>query len=183
MGNPTINIGPDSTMQQVLEAFPGARRALFRQYHIGGCSSCGFPPTETLGALCARNGNLAVAEVLAQLRQSHEQDQQVLISPSELAERLRQPEPPRLLDIRSREEWEAARLEGARLLSQELMQEILARWPRAEMLVICDHDGRQGLDAAAYFAGHGFTQARCLRGGIDAWSREVDPKVPRYALA
>jgi len=183
MSDATTHIGPDSTMQQVLEAFPGARRALFRQYHIGGCSSCGFPPTETLGALCARNGNLAVAEVLAQLRKSHEQDQQVLISPSELAERLRQPGPPRLLDIRSREEWEAAHLEGARLLSQELMQEILARWPRTERVVICDHDGRQGLDAAAYFAGHGFTKARCLRGGIDAWSREVDPTVPRYALA
>jgi rhodanese-related sulfurtransferase len=38
------------------------------------------------------------------------------------------------------------------------------------------------MDAAAYFAGHGFTNVRALRGGVDAWSREVDPKVPRYEL-
>jgi len=35
-------------MSKVLEAFPGAQRALFRRYHIGGCSSCAFRPDETL---------------------------------------------------------------------------------------------------------------------------------------
>jgi rhodanese-related sulfurtransferase len=49
-------------------------------------------------------------------------------------------------------------------------------------LVIIDHQGKQGLDAAAYFMGHGLQNVRCLRGGIDAWSQEVDPKVRRYRL-
>ena len=35
-------------------AFPGARRALFARYHIGGCQSCGFSPGETLAEVCAR---------------------------------------------------------------------------------------------------------------------------------
>ena len=182
MTTATSEIGPDWTLQQVLDAFPGARRALFRKYHIGGCSSCGFQPTETLGALCDRNGGLNVNEVAAHIQASHVLDQAMWITPLELAERLRQPAPPRVLDIRSREEWEAARIAGAVLLGNDLMQEILARWPREELLVVCDHDGRQGLDAAAYFAGQGFTQARCLRGGLDAWSQEVDPSVPRYSL-
>ena len=73
-------------MSAVLEKFPGAQRALFRQYHIGGCSSCGFSPDETLAQVCARNGNLDVAEVLAHIQSSHEQDAKVLISPKELAE-------------------------------------------------------------------------------------------------
>jgi len=38
------------------------------------------------------------------------------------------------------------------------------------------------MDAAAFFAGHGFTAIRALRGGVDAWSEEVDPGVPRYEL-
>ena len=75
-------------MSVVLEQFPGAQRALFRRYHIGGCSSCGFQPTETLAEVCARNGNLDVAEVLAHIQSSHEQDAKVLISPKELAELL-----------------------------------------------------------------------------------------------
>ena len=70
----TETISPQSPMHDVLAAYPGARRALFRKYHIGGCSSCGFQPTETLAQLCERNGNLDVAEALAHIRASHEQD-------------------------------------------------------------------------------------------------------------
>src|SRR5476649_346165 len=79
------NISLQSPMSAVLENFPGAQRALFRRYHIGGCSSCGFSPDETLAQVCARNGNLDVAEVLAHIQSSHEQDAKVLISPAELA--------------------------------------------------------------------------------------------------
>jgi rhodanese-related sulfurtransferase len=38
------------------------------------------------------------------------------------------------------------------------------------------------MDAAAYFLGHGFPNVKSLRGGIDAWSVEVDPSLPRYHL-
>src|SRR5438128_92276 len=75
-----MNITPQSPMSAVLENFPGAQRALFRRYHIGGCSNCGFSPDETLAQVCARNGNLDVAEVLAHIQSSHEQDAKVLIS-------------------------------------------------------------------------------------------------------
>ena len=71
-------------MAEVLRVFPGAQRALFRKYHIGGCSSCGFDPNETLGQVCARNNNLDVREVLAHIEQSHEADQQIYVTPQEL---------------------------------------------------------------------------------------------------
>ena len=60
-------IDGQSTMTRVLEVFPGAQRALFRRYHIGGCASCAFEPGETLAGLCARN-NLDTAEVLLEVR-------------------------------------------------------------------------------------------------------------------
>ena len=175
-------IGPQTTMQQVLQVFPGAQRALFRRYHIGGCSSCGFQPTETLEQLCHRNNNLNINEVLEHIRASHEQDAKMLVSPAELA-KLREKNPSlRLLDVRTREEYEAIHIEGAVLMSQDIMQEILGRWPRTELFVIYDHHGKQGLDAAAYFLGHSFENVRCLRGGIDAWAQEVDLKMRRYRL-
>ena len=49
-------------------------------------------------------------------------------------------------------------------------------------MVIYDHRGQKSLDAAAYFTGQGFKKVRCLRGGIDAWSSEIDSKIPRYRL-
>lgn len=175
-------ISPQSTMQQVLDAYPGARRALFKQYHLGGCSSCGFSMEETLGQLCARSGGLKVEEVIASIQASHEQDQRLLISSGELAAALRAPTPPRVLDIRSREEWEAARIPGAQLFTEDMMQEILGRWPKTTAFVIVDHLGKTGLDGATYFFGHGYENVRTLRGGVDAWSQEVDANVPRYKL-
>lgn len=175
-------IGPSSTMAEVLAAYPGARRALFRAYHIGGCSSCGFQPEETLEQLCGRNGNLDVRAVLAQIRQSHEEDQKLLLSPGELKELQRGRQDFRVLDIRTREEFEAARIEGATLFTQEVMNEMLGGWPRERLLVIYDHTGEKSMDAAAYFLGHGFRNVRALRGGIDGWSQEVDPSVRRYRL-
>ena len=169
-------------MQEVLQEFPGAQRALFRKYHIGGCSSCGFQPEERLTELCARNGNLSVDEVMAHIRESHEADQRIEIAPSELAEWKKRDANLKIVDIRTREEHEAARIDGTVLFSQELMQEMLGRWKREEPVIIVDHQGKKSMDAAAYFLGHGFQNVRALRGGIDAWSREVDPKVPRYEL-
>ena len=174
-------ISGKATMAEVLDVFPGAQRAMFRKYHIGGCSSCGFQPTDTLEQVCARNGNLKVEEVLAHIEQAHDADQQVYVRAAELARWRSEGVPIRLLDIRSREEFEATRIEGAILFTQEVMTEMLGRWPRNELLVIYDHLGKKNMDAAAYFLGHGFTKVRALRGGIDAWA-DVDANVRKYRL-
>jgi len=173
-------IQPQSTMKRVLEVFPGAQRALFRQYHIGGCASCAFQPGETLEGLCARN-NLKVAEVIQQIETSHEQDRAMEMTPADVAQ-LIPAGAVRLVDVRSREEFEATHIDQAVLLSQPVMQDILANWPRTDLMVLYDHRGQHSLDAAAYFIGQGFKNVRCLRGGIDAWSREVDKKIPRYRV-
>ncbi len=59
-------------MREVLEAYPGAQQALFKRYHIGGCSSCAFHPDETLAQLCERNGNLNLEEVIDHLKSSRD---------------------------------------------------------------------------------------------------------------
>lgn len=178
----TATITPKSTMREVLEAFPGAQRALFRGYHIGGCSSCAFQPQETLEDLCRRNNGLNVQEVLAHIRASHEQDAKIFIEPGELSDLIARDPAVRLVDVRSREEFEAVRLPGSVLLSQDVMREIMSDGANTRPLVIIDHQGRHGLDAAAYFMGHGLQNVRALRGGIDAWAQEVDSDLPRYRL-
>jgi len=175
-----MEIHPQSTMRELLGAYPGAQRALFRQYHIGGCSHCSFQPEETLEQVCKRNGGLDPLEVMEHIKTSHAQDATILIEPKELASWLAKDKSIRLLDVRSREEFEAVHLEGSVLLSQEVMREIMAEGSNTRPLVIIDHQGGQGLDASTYFMGHGLQNVRCLRGGIDAWAQEVDPKLRRY---
>lgn len=166
-------------MAGLLDLYPGAQRALFRQYHIGGCSSCGFRPEETLAEVCFRNEKLPVAEVIEFLEKSRVEDEKSLITPEEASASA---DSARLLDIRTREEFEAVHIPGSTLFTQELLSEITGQWDRNQLLVIIDHQGKRALDAAAYFAGHGFTQVRALQGGIDAWSEKIDPSLPRYHL-
>ena len=193
--NLTQTMDPSISMRELLEQFPGAQRALFRRYHIGGCSSCGFSPDETLAGVDRQLVGeppvvLDVRAVLphrqvgrrARLVAGDAADRAMQIEPRELADRLAAGENIHLLDIRTREEFEAVKLPNAELFTQELTPQILANWSRTDLLVIYDHQGARSMDAAAYFQGHGFEKIKSLRGGIDAWSAEVDPKLPRYHL-
>lgn len=177
----TAAIDPNISMRELTSRLPGAQRALFRRYHIGGCASCGFLPEETLAAVCARNENLNVEEVIANLLASHEADQQTMVAPADAAALVKAGKA-RLLDVRTREEFDAVHIEGSTFFTQELMHE-LGGWDRDTLIIFVDHQGARSMDACAYFAGHGLENVRVLRGGIDAWSGEVDPALPRYELA
>ena len=171
----------EMTMGQLLEQFPWARRALFQKFHIGGCASCGFSESESLSEVCERTGGVAPSEVLAAVRESHAEDEATMVSPVEAKRRIEQESCP-ALDIRTMEEFEAVHIPGSRHFDQEMMAEIMASWPKDRAFLIVDHTGDRSLDAASYFAGHGFSEVRCVRGGIDAFSAEADSSLPRYTL-
>ncbi len=174
---PVTHITTDTTMGEILEILPGARRAIFARYHLGGCQSCAFSMEETLAQLCGRS-ELPAEEVLRHLLDSHEYDQAMLIGPAEAKGKLGSA---RFIDIRTREEHEAVAIPGSDFFTQELQQAVFAGDPGA-VLILYDHSGRNVLDQVAWFRGHGLTETYGLRGGIDAWSREVDPALPRYRL-
>lgn len=180
--NSATAIDPNITMRELLEQFPGAQRAMFRKYHIGGCSSCGFSPDETLAGVCARNDNVDVDEAIDHIVASDAADRAMQIEPPALAEHIAAGGKLRLLDVRTREEFDAVKLPGAQFFTQELMREIVGEWSREELVVIYDHQGARSMDAAAFFQGHGFSNVKSLRGGIDAYSAEVDASLPRYNL-
>jgi monothiol glutaredoxin len=87
--------------------------------------------------------------------------------------------PVHLYDVRTPQEREIARIEGSTLLDMPARDRILAL-DRDTPLVFHCHHGVRSQQAAEYFLAQGFTRVANLRGGIDAWSSEVDPKVPRY---
>jgi rhodanese-related sulfurtransferase len=166
------------TMQQVTTVFPSAQRALFQKYHVGGCSSCGFQPTDTL-ATVAMNHGLDVHEVIDHIQRSQEMEKDLEITARETAELLKQGKI-KLVDVRTPEEYAIAKVEGSFLVDQSLAQEILQTWPKDTAIVTMCHHGKRSLDAAAYLRGHGFTNTRSMSGGIDAWALEIDSSVPRY---
>ncbi len=89
-------------------------------------------------------------------------------------------EKPLLLDVRELWEWQRARLEGALHIP---MREIPARAGELdharEVVAICHHGGRSQ-QVALFLEKNGFAKIHNLQGGLDAWSRTVDPAVPIY---
>ena len=165
------------TMEQVTTIFPSAQRALFQKYHVGGCSSCGFQPMDTL-ATVAMNHGIDVNEVVEHIQRSQEMEKDLEITPRETAELLKEGKI-KLVDVRSAQEYAIASVPGSVLADQNLAQEILQTWPKDTPIVTMCHHGMRSLDAAAYLRGHGFTNTRSMTGGIDAWSLQIDDSVQR----
>jgi rhodanese-related sulfurtransferase len=166
------------TMQQVTTVFPSAQRALFQKYHVGGCSSCGFQPTDTLGTVVNNHG-LDINEVVQHIQRSQETEKDLEITPRETADLLKQGKI-KLVDVRTPEEYSIAKVEGSVLVDQSLAQEIMQSWPKDTAIVTICHHGVRSLDAAAYLRGHGFANTRSMSGGIEAWAVMIDSSVQRY---
>jgi len=86
----------------------------------------------------------------------------------------------KLYDIRSPEEIAAAKIEGAIALDQTLAEKIVKEAPKDEMMVFHCHHGMRSRQAVKYFAQYGFTNLKSMKGGINAWSAEIDSAVPTY---
>jgi rhodanese-related sulfurtransferase len=164
-------------MDQVTTVFPSSQRALFQRYHVGGCSSCGFQPTDTL-ATVALNHGLDVNEVVDFVGRSQDMEKDMEIAPREVAELLKQGKI-RLLDVRTPQEYAIASIPGSVLVDQTVAQEIMS-WDKETPIVTMCHHGMRSLDAVAYLRGHGFTNTKSMTGGIDAWALQIDPATPRY---
>lgn len=102
------------------------------------------------------------------------------ITPAEFSERRRREEDLLLIDVREPEEYELARVEGARLLPLSLFNEWAPSLDRDRETVFICHHGVRSAQVCAFLARQGFTKIYNLDGGIDRWSKEVDPSVPCY---
>ena len=89
-------------------------------------------------------------------------------------------ERPVLLDVREPWEYERARIAGAQLVP---MREVPNRLDEIdqdkEVVAICHHGGRSQ-QVALFLEKNGFEKVHNLVGGVDAWSRSIDPAVPLY---
>jgi adenylyltransferase/sulfurtransferase len=85
-----------------------------------------------------------------------------------------------VLDVRNPPEYEICRLEGARLIPLRELPDRLGELAAAETVVVYCHFGPRSTRAVEFLRGMGFERAYNLAGGIDAWSVEIDPSLPRY---
>jgi len=86
-----------------------------------------------------------------------------------------------LLDVREPWESHTARLADSLLMPMgDVTSRAHAELDRDAHIVVLCHHGQRSLSVAMWLRGQGFERAQSLAGGIDAWSRTIDPTVPRY---
>lgn len=102
------------------------------------------------------------------------------LAPATLAEWYASGRPFAVVDVREPWEWELARLPGATLLPLGGLAASAGAVPRDRDVVLVCHHGMRSQQAAVWLRGQGVARVFNLQGGVDGWSREVDPGVPRY---
>jgi adenylyltransferase/sulfurtransferase len=102
------------------------------------------------------------------------------IGVQELKRRLDRGESIALLDVREPHEFAIARIDGSTLIPLRSLPARLGELDRAGEIVVLCHHGQRSMRALELMRGSGFGKIKSLRGGIDAWSREVDARIPRY---
>jgi adenylyltransferase/sulfurtransferase len=138
------------------------------------CPSCGLSPT----ILSLEKS--AYAPVVCSTPSPPMSETPIEITVEEASRLLSGPTPPVLLDVRETDEYAVCRIEGSRLIPMNTVPTRLAEIPTdAWVLVQCHHGGRS-MKVTQFLRSKGFTRVSNLKGGIDAWSLKVDPKVPRY---
>ena len=103
------------------------------------------------------------------------------ISPEDVKRKLDAAEPFLLLDVREPWEFDTAHIDGAKLMP---MGDVPSRAhqeldPDAHIVVLCHH-GVRSMNVTVWLRQQGFENVQSMRGGVDAWSRRVDAKVPLY---
>src|SRR5688572_9840093 len=102
------------------------------------------------------------------------------ISVRELKDRLDKGDKIFLLDVREPWEYSMAKIEGSELIPLGTLPQSLDKIDKdAEIVAYCHH-GMRSADAAGFLLQQGYPKVKNLVGGIDAWSIQVDPNVPRY---
>jgi adenylyltransferase/sulfurtransferase len=102
------------------------------------------------------------------------------ITPVDVKTRLDRGEKLLLVDVREPWEYELCRIEGAKLIPMGSVPANLQALDTDEDVICYCHHGVRSLDVAVWLRGQGVEGAKSLAGGIERWSVEVDPQVPRY---
>lgn len=102
------------------------------------------------------------------------------ILPGEVKTRLDEGEKLLLVDVREPAEFQICRIEGAKLIPLASLSGHLPSLPNDEEVICYCHHGIRSLEAAVWLRQQGIERARSLAGGVERWSLEIDPSVPRY---
>lgn len=177
--------GPFQTgtaMTEVQETYPDSGRALFEKFQIG-LPLNGYKPEETLQSISETHGK-SPQEVTEFLNLEYNTKFVATITPEELHEKLKSSDANglSLLDIREKWEHDIVFIREAQLITKQNCEDILNSLDKESEVVLLDWKEDRGPSFKTWLGQRGFTNVKCLKGGIDAWAEKIDTRLSRYDI-
>ena len=181
MTDQSLTITPEMTMEEILSIAPAARlsspgsiapaaqRALFQRYHVGGCSACGFQPSDTLAQVAKDHNILDLKDMVDTIVRAETMDRERQVQPEEVRALTAAGEDFSFIDVRTPDERTGASAEGSEALDYDASDRYMSL-PKDRRIVFICANGARSLDVASYFLGHGFENVFAVRGGLEAWT-------------
>jgi rhodanese-related sulfurtransferase len=166
-----------STLEEIAQHYPSFWLWLEKRYRIHKTL---IPTHSTLAGL-SQKFDLPPPQVLFMEIQLDERENSIQEITALEAKALMEKDPSlTVLDVR--ESWERSfgSLPHSQVLDQDLLNQIKENGSKDKSILLYCHFGVRSKDAAHFLSSEGFFQVMVLRGGIDAWSTQVDPSLPRY---
>jgi|694.fasta_scaffold119763_3 rhodanese-related sulfurtransferase len=167
----------DSTLSEIASHHPRLWVFLEKKYQL---KAQHLDPHWSLKFL-SKKFDLPPAQILfMEIQIDGKQSQVIELTATEAKQLLEKEKDLALLDVREGWERNFGSLPGSQVLERTLLDTILGSWSKDRPLLLYCHFGVRSSDAANYFSEEGFEKVFIIKGGIDAWSQQVDPLLPRY---
>ena len=181
--NQTVD-GPfnaNTPMRDFNSLWPEAHTLLFKQFHIG-LPANGHGPEETIGSVC-KNHSKNEIEILNFLNSEYFDKHIAVIKPEELDLKIQSGTTQlALLDIRESWERDISKIEGSHFITQENCESIIGTLSQDKEIVLIDWKQDRSPSFLKWLRHKGFTNVKCLEGGIDAWTEKVNSHLNRYDI-
>lgn len=171
----------DTPLKDLDLLWPEAHSLLFKRFHIG-FPAAGCKAEETIRSVCS-DQNKSEAEVLGFLNAEYSDKHIAVIKPEALDLKIQSGSADlRLLDIRESWERDIAKIEGSTWITRENCEFVTNAIGKDKEIVLIDWKQDRGPSFLKWLRQRGFTNVKCLEGGIDAWTEKVDSHLNRYEI-
>lgn len=171
----------ETPMKELNLQWPEAHSHLFKQYHIG-LPVNGYRQDETIGSVC-KSHNKSELEILNFLNTEYFDKHIAVIKPEELDLKIQSGTTNlALLDIRESWERDISKIEGSIFITRENCESTIQSLNNEKEIVLIDWKQDRSPSFLKWLRQRGFTNVKCLEGGIDAWTEKVNSHLNRYDI-
>ena len=168
------------SMESANQIFPDVHNILFKEFHIG-LPMTPYGKNDNLASVCKANGK-NLQEVINCLNKVYSEKNISIMTCEELKQKIDCDNKPVLLDIRESWERDISKIEGSHIINSENNEHVLGTFEKGREIVLIDWKQDRSPSFQKWLTQKGFTNIKCLEGGIDLWSEKIDTRLNRYDI-